>query len=175
MIEKAKEYAIKCHTDTCHYYDTHLYSYHLQMVVDVANKFIHLIPEKDRDVVISSAWCHDLIEDTRNTYSDVLKTTSLEVAEIVYALTNEKGRTRKERANEKYYTGIKNTPYATFVKLCDRIANIQYSMSQRSRMLEMYRKETPDFINTLYDEKYNEMFEYLEILVGIKSEEKYEK
>lgn len=172
MIEKAKEYAIKCHTDTCHYYDTHLYSYHLQMVVDVANKFIHLIPEKDRDVVISSAWCHDLIEDTRNTYSDVLKATSLEVAEIVYALTNEKGKTRKERANEKYYNGIRNTPYATFVKLCDRIANIQYSMSQRSRMLEMYRKETPDFINTLYDEKYNEMFEYLEILVGIKSEEK---
>ena len=39
-------------------------------------------------------------------------------------------------------------------------------------MLEMYRKETPDFINTLYDEKYDEMFEYLEILVGIKSEEK---
>ena len=172
MIEKTKEYAIKCHTDTCHYYDTHLYSYHLQMVVDVANKFIHLIPEKDRDVVISSAWCHDLIEDTRNTHSDVLKATSLEVAEIVYALTNEKGKTRKERANEKYYAGIRNTTYATFVKLCDRIANIQYSMNQRSRMLEMYRKETPDFINKLYDEKYDEMFEHLEILVGIKSEEK---
>ena len=172
MINKSKEYAVKCHTDTCHYYDTHLYSYHLQMVVDVVNKFIHLIPEKDRDVVISSAWCHDLIEDTRNTHSDVLKATSLEVAEIVYALTNEKGKTRKERANEKYYAGIRNTTYATFVKLCDRIANIQYSMNQRSRMLEMYRKETPDFINTLYDEKYDEMFHYLETLVEIKSEEK---
>jgi (p)ppGpp synthase/HD superfamily hydrolase len=172
MIEKAKEYAIKCHTDTCHYYDTHLYSYHLQMVVDVANKFIHLIPEKDRDIAIASAFCHDVIEDTRQTYNDILKVTCLEVAEIVYALTNEKGKTRKERANEKYYAGIRNTTYATFVKLCDRIANIQYSMSQRSRMLEMYRKETPDFINTLYDEKYDEMFEYLEILVGIKSEEK---
>ena len=142
------------------------------MVVDVANKFIHLIPEKDRDIVLSSAWCHDVIEDTRQTYNDVKNATSLEVAEIVYALTNEKGKTRKERANEKYYNGIRNTPYATFVKLCDRIANIQYSMSQRSRMLEMYRKETPDFINTLYDERYDEMFEYLEHLVGIKSEEK---
>ena len=172
MIEKAKEYAIKCHTDTCHYYDTHLYSYHLQMVVDVANKFIHLIPEKDRDIVISSAFCHDLIEDTRVTYNDVKTATCLEVAEIVYALTNEKGKTRKERANDKYYQGIRNTPYATFVKLCDRIANIEYSMSQRSRMLEMYRKETPDFINTLYDEKYDEMFHYLETLVGIKTEEK---
>jgi (p)ppGpp synthase/HD superfamily hydrolase len=172
MIEKTKEYAIKCHSDTCHYYDTHLYSYHLEMVADVANKFIHLIPEKDRDVVISSAFCHDLIEDARVTYGDVLKATCLEVAEIVYALTNEKGKTRKERANDKYYEGIRNTQYATFVKLCDRIANVQYSMSQRSRMLEVYRKETPDFINTLYDEKYNEMFYYLETLVGIKTEEK---
>jgi len=172
MIEKTKEYAIKCHSDTCHYYDTHLYSYHLEMVADVANKFIHLIPEKDRDVVISSAFCHDLIEDARVTYGDVLKATCLEVAEIVYALTNEKGKTRKERANDKYYEGIRNTQYATFVKLCDRIANVHYSMSQRSRMLEVYRKETPDFINTLYDEKYNEMFYYLETLVGIKTEEK---
>jgi len=45
-------------------------------------------------------------------------------------------------------------------------------MSQRSRMLEMYRKETPNFINTLYNEKYDEMFQYLENLVGIESEEK---
>jgi len=172
MIEKAKEYAIKCHTDTCHYYDTHLYSYHLQMVVDVANKFIHLIPEKYRDIVLSACWAHDVIEDTRQTYNDILKVTSFEVAEIVYALTNEKGKTRKERANDKYYEGIRNTPYATFVKLCDRIANVQYSMSQRSRMLEMYRKETPNFINTLYNEKYDEMFQYLENLVGIESEEK---
>jgi (p)ppGpp synthase/HD superfamily hydrolase len=172
MIEKTKNYAIKCHNDTCHYYDTHQYSYHLQMVVDVANRFIYLIPEKWRDIVISACWAHDVIEDTRNTYGDLLKETSLEIAEIVYALTNEKGKTRKERANDKYYEGIRNTPHATFVKLCDRIANVQYSMSQRSRMLEMYRKETPDFINTLYDEKYDEMFHYLETLVGIKSEEK---
>ena len=53
-----------------------------------------------------------------------------------------------------------------------RIAGIQTSVDQRSRMLEMYRKETPDFINTLYDEKYDEMFHYLETLVEIKSEEK---
>ena len=37
-------------------------------------------------------------------------------AEIVYALTNDKGRTRKERAGEHYYAGIRETPYAPFVK-----------------------------------------------------------
>ena len=149
MIEKAKEYAIKCHSDTCHYYDTHLYSYHLEMVADVANKFIHLIPEKDRDVVISSAFCHDLIEDARVTYGDVLKATCLEVAEIVYALTNEKGKTRKERANDKYYEGIRNTQYATFVKLCDRIANVQYSKMTNSSMFFKYKVENPYFMEQL--------------------------
>jgi (p)ppGpp synthase/HD superfamily hydrolase len=140
------------------------------MVVDIADRFIHLIPEKYRDIVISSCWAHDTLEDTRITYNDLLKVTSIEVADIVYALTNEKGKTRKERANDKYYQGIRETPYATFVKLCDRIANVEYSMATRSRMLEMYRKEMPEFIDTLYDEKWDEMFKYLESLVGIRTE-----
>lgn len=170
MIENVKNFAIKCHNDTCHYYDTHQYSYHLQMVVDVAYRFIHLIPKEWVDIVISSCWAHDTLEDTRITYNDLLKETSLQVADIVYALTNEKGKTRKERANDKYYQGIRETPYATFVKLCDRIANVEYSMTTRSRMLEMYRKEMPEFIETLYDEKWDEMFKYLESLVGITTE-----
>jgi (p)ppGpp synthase/HD superfamily hydrolase len=140
------------------------------MVVDVAHRFIHLIPKEWVDIVISSCWAHDTLEDTRITYNDLLKETSLQVADIVYALTNEKGKTRKERANDKYYQGIRETPYATFVKLCDRIANVEYSMSTRSRMLEMYRKEMPEFIETLYDEKWDEMFKYLESLVGITTE-----
>jgi hypothetical protein len=56
------------------------------------------------------------------------------------------------------------------VKLCGRIANVEYSMATRSRMLEMYRKEMPEFIETLYDEKWDEMFKYLESLVGITTE-----
>ena len=59
------------------------------------------------------------------------------------------------------------TEFAVFVKLCDRIANIQYSYSQRSRMSDMYKKETPDFIKSLYDEKYKQLFHYLENLVGL--------
>lgn len=169
MIEETKNYAIKCHADTCHYYDTHLYSYHLQMVVDVAERFLHLIPEKYREIVISACWAHDLIEDTRISYNDVKNVTCTEVAEISYALTHEKGRNRSDRANDKYYQGIRKTPFATFVKICDRIANIQYSMTNRTNMLDMYRQETPSFIEALYDESYSEMFDYLENLVGIKT------
>jgi hypothetical protein len=47
-------------------------------------------------------------------------------ADIIYAVTNDKGKNRKERAGVKYYEGIRKTPGAVFVKLCDRIANVQY-------------------------------------------------
>ena len=78
--------------------------------------------------------------------------------------TNEKGKNRKERANDKYYEGIRNTPGAVFVKLCDRIANVQYSKMTGSRMFDKYREENDNFVIKLgfYDNhRYVEMFNYL--------------
>ncbi len=167
ILTKSKEFAEYHHNGTNHKYDGKPYTYHLSMVVEVAEKFIHLIPVNKRDTVLAACWCHDTIEDCRVTYNDVKSELGEEVANIVYALTNEKGKTRKERANDKYYEGIRETEFAVFVKLCDRIANIQYSYSQRSRMSDMYKKETPDFIKSIYDEKYEQLFHYLENLVGL--------
>ena len=79
---------------------------------------------------------------------------ALMATEIVYALTNDKGRTREERAGEKYYQGIRVTPYAPFVKLCDRLANVTYSCSvdngrNGSRMREVYKGEMGKFLPAL--------------------------
>lgn len=64
-----------------------------------------------------------------------------------------KGRTRAERAGEKYYQGIRETPYAPFVKLADRLANITYSCSKSSEynehMRTIYRLELPHFLESL--------------------------
>ena len=74
-------------------------------------------------------------------------------AEIVYALTNDKGRTRAERAGEKYYQGIRETPYAPFVKLADRLANITYSFTHcneaNAYMKDVYRQELPHFLEAI--------------------------
>lgn len=161
MIEKAKEYALESHRETNHLYDGKPYEVHLEMVVNVAKRFIHLIPQEQQENVLSACWLHDVIEDCRQTYNDVKNQTNFEVAEIVYALTNEKGKNRKERANDKYYLGIKTTPYAVFVKLCDRIANYEYSISVGSRMAAMYEKEMELFCDAIYNEKYQPMFDYL--------------
>ena len=74
-------------------------------------------------------------------------------AEIVYALTNDKGRTRSERAGERYYQGIRETPYAPLVKLADRLANVTYSFrgtnEANTRMREVYVREMPHFLEAL--------------------------
>jgi (p)ppGpp synthase/HD superfamily hydrolase len=155
------------------------------MVHQVAIDFKHLLddtkdyftgeryrgPNQDQvtlqDACLIATWGHDLIEDCRVSYNDVKNHLGQEAADIIYAVTNEKGKNRSERANDKYYEGIRNTPGAVFVKLCDRIANVQYSKMTKSRMFEMYKKENENFITKLgLYEKYNNhpllpMFNYL--------------
>lgn len=178
------QWCIEQHRKTNHQYDRYLpYEFHLRMVAEVANDFKHLLDDtKDyftgkelvgsrgdetvtlRDACLIAVWAHDTIEDCRVSYNDVKSVLGQEAADIVYAVTNEKGKTRAERANDKYYEGIRNTPGTVFVKLCDRIANVQYSKMTKSRMFEMYKKENINFMIKLGREvgnPYEEMYQYL--------------
>lgn len=168
IIEKSKKYAILKHEETNHKYDEELpYSVHLDMVYHYGLIFIKLIDENIKDYVLASCYTHDLIEDCRETFNDVKLNTCFEVAEITFALTNEKGKNRNERANNKYYDGIKNTNGATFVKLCDRLANISYSKSKHSNMLTIYKGEYENFKSKLYSKKYEIMFNEIEKILEI--------
>lgn len=152
-IDEQIGWCIEQHRNTNHYYDnTHPYEYHLEMVYKNLMNFLPIIgtPEHlTEDELKLAAWGHDLIEDTRVSYNDVKKHLGEKAADIIYALTNEKGKTRKERANAKYYEGIRQTPGAVLIKLCDRIANVEYSIETQSRMLDLYRKENPEFMANL--------------------------
>ena len=164
------DWCIEQHRKTNHFYDRYLpYEFHLRMVNNVYEDFQHLLDEELNDYCGKAVWAHDLIEDTRVSYNDVKNQLGEEVANIVYAVTNDKGKNRKERAGDKYYEGIRNTPGAVFVKLCDRIANVQYGKMTKSRMFEMYKKENPEFIRQLgvgqgTSIKYGDMFIYLNSL-----------
>jgi len=158
------DWCIEQHRKTNHFYDRYLpYEFHLRMVNNVYEDFQHLLddtkdyftgepwrgPKQDqmtlRDACRRASFGHDLIEDTRVSYNDVKTELGQEAADIIYAVTNDKGKNRKERAGVKYYQGIRDTPGAVFVKLCDRIANVQYGKMTKSRMFEMYKKENSDF------------------------------
>lgn len=164
MNEEKINWCIEQHRKTNHLYDTYLpYEFHLRMVVQVCKDFSHLL-ERQWDEITISCWGHDLIEDTRTSYNDCKTKLGWYVADIIYAVSNEKGKNRSERANDKYYLGIKETEGAIFVKLCDRIANIQYSKLTKSKMFEMYKKENQQFVQHLFLDKYITMFDYLDSL-----------
>jgi hypothetical protein len=95
-------------------------------------------------------------------YSYHLDLTVKLVAEYVFALTNEKGRTRAERANDKYYQGIVDYRYAKFVKMCDRIANVYHSFIKGSGMFIKYQKEHKNFKEKLYDPYFQEIWDYMD-------------
>ncbi len=138
-------FAIEAHSST-----NHLYAVHLAMVASYGYKYIDCIPIQNQQTVLSACWLHDTIEDCRLTYNDIKNVAGEEVAEIVYALTNDKGKNRKQRAGEVYYEGIISTPFAKYVKLCDRLANVKYSSESKSRMFELYQKENDNFFNSLF-------------------------
>jgi (p)ppGpp synthase/HD superfamily hydrolase len=163
-IRDIKEQAHALHASVNQTYDdVHPYAFHLDMVADNVNKYGHCVCACEQDVLpmFFGAYYHDSIEDARLTYNDV-KNTALRymneeqavlAAEIVYALTNDKGRTREERAGDKYYQGIRETPYAPFVKLADRLANITYSFKNYNddnvHMAQVYRQELPHFLDAI--------------------------
>ena len=138
------------------------YHVHLQDVAKFAKKYIHLIPEEYHKDVIVAAWGHDLIEDPTVTYNDVLKALGKTSADIIYDVSNEKGHNRGERANDKYYEGIRKNPLSIFVKLCDRLSNLTHSKKEGHGMYKKYMQEMPHLKEMLYDGTYEEMWDELE-------------
>lgn len=168
MLEKVKQYAINRHNNVNQKYDMHNYDYHLNMVYQVAKEFIHLVKKEEQENVLAGCWVHDIIEDARESYNDVKKMTNENIAELAYALTNEKGKTRAERANEKYYKEIRETKNASFIKFCDRIANVQYSKEKKSTMFEKYKNENENFVSKIFVPQCKEIADHLNKILNEK-------
>jgi len=160
LVVKAIKLATTGHIESNHRYGDFSYVVHLAHVVDVLYRYIDLVPVQSRPDVIAAGWLHDSIEDARLSYNDVKKGTNKNVAEMVRAVTNyTRGRNRMERMPDFVYEDIRNTDGATFLKLGDRIANIESGGKS-----EMYKKEQPHFKELLYNAQYDVMFDYIETL-----------
>ena len=85
-----------------------------------------------------------------------------DVAEMVFAVTDELGRNRKER-KVKTYPKIAANPEAIILKLADRIANIEHGGK-----IDMYKKEHGNFVGWLGGASQKDtqaMWEHLERLL----------
>lgn len=179
-IDEIRQAAHELHASVNQTYDGDKpYGFHLDMVAATVFEYGHLVCDDEKDLLplLFGAYFHDSIEDARLTYNDVTKQAlrwmdeqqALTAAEIVYALTNDKGRTRAERAGERYYQGIRETPYAPFVKLADRRANITYSCQghgeANAHMREVYKKELPHFLDAINAHSSDIRFSLPEIII----------
>jgi len=136
-IPEVMRFATKAHTGQM--YGEYPYTTHLSDVQAVMTEF-----EIFQKKYIAAAWCHDVLEDTENNYNDLKKVVGEEVAEIVYAVTDELGRNREER-HKKTWPKIKINRDALIVKLCDMIANVRMGVKEGSSMAVKYKQEFVEF------------------------------
>lgn len=160
------------------------YSFHLKAVLAQGQKFIHLIPNKIlenvnnryslpstlRDAVVVALVAHDIQEDGRMTYNDIKDLVSgvsstvvgTLVADIVYCVTDEKGKNRAERKRDIYYQELSENNLAVFVKLADIAANTLFSKLTGHSMYDKYKQEFAHFKEMCYKEEFEEFFNYVE-------------
>jgi (p)ppGpp synthase/HD superfamily hydrolase len=122
------------------------YFYHLALVESVLLSVgFSLFIEEDH-AILAAAWNHDTLEDTDVSYNDLRRSTTAEIADIVYDVTNGKGKTRHER-HKTVVEGLLNNRAARILKLADRAANAFASRSTagENSMYKKYQAEYAEF------------------------------
>lgn len=160
LVIKAKRFAFDLHDNKVNQrFDDQAYSFHLQSVVDVAMEFIHLIPKHSQPKIIAACYLHDSLEDcgAHVNYNKLKELFGEVVAELVFAVTNSKGRNTNEREDDTYYDGIRKYPMATFVKLADRISNMRYSKENGSKHFRKYCDKSDNFCKKLWRPIFHDM------------------
>jgi len=157
---EARMIAIQAHGNQT-YDDIYPYIKHIDDVVEVLKRFGF------SGKYIIAAYLHDIIEDTALSYNKVKRRFGVEVAEMVYCVTDELGR---DRAEKKVNTLPKtaSNPDAIILKLGDRIGNIEHGGK-----VDMYAKEYAQFKGALYlntPEDGKPMWVHLEELLKIEKE-----
>jgi len=169
-----KEFTYNQHDVVCNqkYGKIHPYSFHLECVYNQAglwkNKYIPM-DQEIYNAVMCGLWGHDLIEDARITFNDIKELTDELTAQIIFGCTESTGRNRAERHDDAFFARLISNKYSVFVKLCDIMANVKYSMLTNSSMYSKYKKEwshfkqkTNDFI-CIYPEMYDHLDKLFEL------------
>lgn len=167
-MEHHLQYFYDWHDITCNQkYDHYLpYSFHLKAVDAAILFFKDCLPElEDPDVFLNDSSLtiarivgagHDVIEDARLTYNDIVKRHGVMIADGIFACTESTGRNRKERKDKAYYDRLFSSKIGVFVKLCDIIANTNYSiLTFNKSMLKDKRTDFATFIHEADERLFN--------------------
>lgn len=142
---KAREFAIVAHGDQR--YGADPYVSHLDDVAVVLADAGH----RNDEGLMVAAYLHDVLEDTDCGPEELLSQFGIAVYQLVWGVTDEPGKNRAER-HAKTYPKIAQDPRRVTLKLADRIANVKHSLHRGGKLMDMYRKEHPEFRAALYRE-----------------------
>lgn len=152
MKNKIRELAIKKHKEANKLYDGMGYHVHLDKVHSVGQELFgnSIIWANLEDLL----YLHDTKEDTEITDEEILSVTNPMVLQWVNLLTDKEGNNREERHLNTYCL-LRESQEAVCGKLCDRIANIRYSIETKNiSKMSMYLKEGKYFKFALYDKRH---------------------
>jgi hypothetical protein len=162
-----------------HKYGKYQYSYHLAMVEMVARQYSYQLPERfPVEVMYIACWFHDVREDCLEIdHPQKLHDLGLPIVsvDLVEAVTDGTGATRSEK-KQAMLAKCKGNLLRTFLKLCDRIANVRASICAQDfniteepvgkRRIDMYREEHDEFKRELYDGTLVAMWYELDVLLN---------
>ena len=170
LYKKARQLAMDMHKNQM--YGKHHYIKHLEDVQTIMMTFgISINGYDNSKYLLIAGWLHDLIEDTAITKENIEQNFGKEVANLVWAVTDEQGENRSERF-EKTWPKIQGHPLAVYLKLADRLVNTIESLKNayngRPALFSMYKKEYPMFVERLYLRGSSEpMWQRLDYLMSI--------
>lgn len=167
LFVKAKKIAWEKHANQK--YGDYPYSIHLFLVVNTLQRFGFNNFNSKAAPLLIAALLHDTVEDTDMTMMEIENDFGKEIAEHVWAVTDDKSLRREERKIQvckKLQSNAKSIP----LKLADRIANLEFCVfNSNIEMFEKYKAEHTLFKEMLYpysnaETSVVQMWEYLEFL-----------
>jgi len=143
LYQKAKEFSKKAHGDQK--YGVHPYFQHLQNLNNLIDKFCDILPKEFILKLKTTAYLHDVIEDTKHDRDFLEKEFNKEIANIVFVVTNESSK-------KVPYEKIKKSEIAVYLKMIDRISNMEQCLLNDSfnRHKQKYILQYPDFKKYLF-------------------------
>lgn len=167
MSSFARKYANTHHNKIGQTYDGKEYDFHLNEVALVMRREKHHLPksvlvidaEAYKAIMADVSYLHDLIEDTKVSYEDILLWFGEEAADIVSIVSDPKdpALSRKEKKafmNERF-SKLDETKFvewgALVLKAIDRMVNMRYSLlTGNKNMIKMYYKEQLEFRKAVF-------------------------
>lgn len=146
------------------------YSYEIHLT-NVVSTLLHFGYSFNDDILIMSAWLHDIIEDTEIDKVILYRYFGEEVRNIVELVSNYKDITKtKEENKTETFKRIATNQNAINVKLADRISNVEFSLLHGSiNKIEKYKNEQiiiDDVLEPKIDnEKGKQMYTHLKKLL----------